>query len=1160
MSTSRVFTDAAKLLSPYIEAPDRHSLTSELIRAGSDPQTLAGKTDPPDKSIERLGMELFEVIDGGISMNTFTLNLDKFLSSGGQVDKTAAEYIRQFMRISFPGGQDDHRSIEPDREKVCYTNDLRNYEVSIPSGQETSLSLFEGGITNVDGEGGKSRAIENLYAVELLNPRLGISNRDTPSIGIFTSLISTLEMSRCVPYVNIRVKSSSSAPENGEESRYSGISLMTYLNGQQEKSPGNGLDTIMSFEKTGQMRSAGMEIFTSPQTLVPTRDSAVFRETNRGADGKTNNIAPVLDRFRPLMTLRGLSFSVASSKGFMSYKSGKMEVTLHDRSRLSEVASFVRPGLYNKTEIDIEYGWSHPTGYPDPGSSSGMQGGNSASTNLDFRNPIGAFLNSMRVREKYGIVNSSYSFEDNGQVNISLSLAMKGSSDIVSTDISACGSSDEAKELQTALEEISEISKSLKSSDSERFGKVFGDVIMTAVGTTSSALAIDGEKLKELKEAIKKVRTSNAAESSLLSKIDNLYNSTASPLQQFKASAAGAIQNELNLLKSGKEIFPFSDLQILKPELTSIEVYPSLGDIASLSINEPISLGRILLSFVGKALAKNSEYGEVHFLFHTFNDKCTFMRDLSIAKFPIPYDELEKEIKEYVQKHTKIPIMQFIGMLNSRFVGNMASKAYGFNFLFDYDEESESYKRKEPKDESSKKDKEKFQQQQYSRQDRVLDYSGIRDGTFKLPKLSIYPECVPDKDDQRKSILRMHVVDETCASFSTLSDLLRASNSVDIGMFGFTNDPKHPSLTLAPEQNQSKIKERREKILSELTGSGVIKRAVETIEVRGKNPEIVTELEIDAGALLEGKSLSATKRFISRGIPTIKYGREGGTIKSIGLQSISDPGLANVNILRMAKTDQTTPDLTMQRGLPIQVAPTECSIEMMGCPLLSFGQQFFIDFDTGTTADNTYNVTGIEHKIDPGSFTSSVKLTFTDSYGKYTSQAKKVKTASALIKAKQGFVDPIDEPDPEHPSSSKISSNYANPPLFFKAVGISRSDITKMISDSYKEGLTVFEFAVVVPSKKGNNFAYFKGKDSVSNAIKESKKHQDCFIIYTSLTSESQGIIEVKVTDGKTSKMATKSRCDEISSYLGTTIDHGKIAINVDEFQFEYAKFLGKRS
>ena len=68
-----------------------------------------------------------------------------------------------------------------------------------------------------------------------------------------------------------------------------------------------------------------------------------------------------------------------------------------------------------------------------------------------------------------------------------------------------------------------------------------------------------------------------------------------------------------------------------------------------------------------------------------------------------------------------------------------------------------------------------------------------------------------------------------------------------------------------------------------------------------------------------------------------------------------------------------------QGAAPFQdifVIPTRGSLECAGFPLLQYGQKFYIDMGTGTTADNFYYVTGIRHTLRAGEFTTTADLTF----------------------------------------------------------------------------------------------------------------------------------------------------------------------------------------
>lgn len=81
----------------------------------------------------------------------------------------------------------------------------------------------------------------------------------------------------------------------------------------------------------------------------------------------------------------------------------------------------------------------------------------------------------------------------------------------------------------------------------------------------------------------------------------------------------------------------------------------------------------------------------------------------------------------------------------------------------------------------------------------------------------------------------------------------------------------------------------------------------------------------------------------------------------------------------------------------MRIIPTELSMETFGCPLLVYTQQFFIDFQTGTSADNIYGITGISHRISDGQFTTSLKFAPFDAYGRYDSFMNRVFNASRVL-------------------------------------------------------------------------------------------------------------------------------------------------------------------
>ena len=152
-----------------------------------------------------------------------------------------------------------------------------------------------------------------------------------------------------------------------------------------------------------------MEMFTSPQTLVNAdevhyeADSAGFNKTNT-LTGETEEstshpggrrAAPVIDRFRPFMSLKDLSFNVAPGGGMFAFKTASLKLTLHDRSRLAEIQPFVKPDAFGGTHLLLEYGWAHPD----------YKAHQTLASNSKWL--IGHFLGALRCREKYRVVNLS---------------------------------------------------------------------------------------------------------------------------------------------------------------------------------------------------------------------------------------------------------------------------------------------------------------------------------------------------------------------------------------------------------------------------------------------------------------------------------------------------------------------------------------------------------------------------------------------------------------------------------------------------------------------------------------------------------------------------------------------------------------------------------
>jgi len=118
---------------------------------------------------------------------------------------------------------------------------------------------------------------------------------------------------------------------------------------------------------------------------------------------------------------------------------------------------------------------------------------------------------------------------------------------------------------------------------------------------------------------------------------------------------------------------------------------------------------------------------------------------------------------------------------------------------------------------------------------------------------------------------------------------------------------------------------------------------------------------------------------------------------SADLASMNNSKLATVNMQRGGLGGGTTAQGSRDSGLPLQTAPTSLSLTTLGCPVISYGQYFFVDFGTGTTVDNQYVVSGISHTISQGKFETKLKCTQVDAFGKYISTFQSIEKSLAAM-------------------------------------------------------------------------------------------------------------------------------------------------------------------
>ena len=289
----------------------------------------------------------------------------------------------------------------------------------------------------------------------------------------------------------------------------------------------------------------------------------------------------------------------------------------------------------------------------------------------------------------------------------------------------------------------------------------------------------------------------------------------------------------------------------------------------------------------------------------------------------------------------------------------------------------------------------------------------------QFEKLSVETSSrVTDRSTTR--IMRIHVYDRAATPHHTTSTIMSQADGkfVSIDTTAFKSQVEN-----AQKVNAEKLKKARADLEEEKKKKAtpeVIKAAQDNVDnvqaesltqqlTDAKEPDDVRKsLETDGSGGSKTKfevfdfgnppSFAAVKKKISEFTPTILIGSNGTAVKNVSYNTGQDALLSTVMLLRnnTNATSVTNPDGSSGAGLPLRVIPGQLSLTTLGCPLVDYMQQYFVDLGTGTTVDNLYNITGLTHNISPGNYQTEIKLTFYDAYGQYESPKNFVDQVKAM--------------------------------------------------------------------------------------------------------------------------------------------------------------------
>lgn len=935
----------------------------------------------------------------------------------------------------FKESDPDAPESDPDRKRLIVGN------FATPS-YETEKIYVNGGKESGSPPPSNRYSSPGLAGIVIKNPNFGITARNADPINIFFNAIPPLEMSRCTPYINVAVVT---IQDDLNPKKMNNATFMRFVKkdgegykldeniGLHKSKPYdyNSFGTLFNDNKFDEnvLRDVSlMDIFTSTQMA----SNANINNSNSSLN-QSSLSNHVLEPISPFLTLNSVSVDISGMGiALFSSKVASMELTLHDRSRLSDVSSLVAPNQFGFTKIILEYGWSHPEG------------------GITSDNDIGKFLNSARDRSIFTVKSSNFSFSDGNTVKISLALACFGADESKSVS-AAAGSKIPLSVFKPTIERIidhklendansitDDQGKSLKhrevrhilnvaqrnmtATDSLITYKEYTDLInVYRQNAGGGSINDDDSFIKMLSNLV----TSLGDQNSLLTKktVSKEVKKTRFIPNELNKDATKLLYGKLYALTES-----FSgELSFLNLDHMSLSVcdFTDFKTVNSLISNEGkeksgyVSLGKIIMSFVGHSLTMSGLFDEVQVYFYPLNVNSGAARGHTTASFPISKAKLKEVIAKKVSSDSSISINTIFNLIERKIIRDNSNFAYGLNsFENQYQSEldaikilEEEYtKLKEDSPEIETKKETILSRKKLAREGRKegisskcaeyysKDKGPATEPKFIRPNLSLYMETIPsvtvDDDGSvsesynesledfrkfQKNICRVHIYDEESVTKpfeSFLNGMLTEGSAGKAVVRSLSNENKNGGGNI-----ESYLKEKK-------SGGEVLNSFSNSETLKGKMIHYTLNT-----------SPTKIKAAVKRGYPSITYGASNGVIKNISVSSNVSNNVSQVIMISSNARNNPQSNKNQKNNLEeMKVVPSTVSVDMIGNPFIQRGNQIYIDFGTNTTLDNIYTVKTVKHTLSAGEFSTSVDLIYAGQ-GEISSIRDKIATAIDKIKS-----------------------------------------------------------------------------------------------------------------------------------------------------------------
>lgn len=590
----------------------------------------------------------------------------------------------------------------------------------------SAINKLEDFLPSLRGAGDSGESINPEFvssAFVVRGPFVSPSTRATKEVDFFLNYMPNIQASQMVPYLDVEFQIRRPMLV-GDANYLTAPGTMRFLLGSVDvekiKSPADKFlataDTYTkkSDDSSEKMVHAGMEMFLMPQTLT-NMDNLSERGLTREA-ARFTRVKP----FLPFASIEGFDVSLQNAgAGMFAHKKGTLKIRIHDKGRVGELAEFLKSSEgFSQAIIWTTYGWVAPQGREDD----------------QYSN----FINdNMIIRECWSVMNSQFSFDQTGQLLLSLELISRPAKTLMSARVAELGGSGKLNQLHKIVQSFAELKSKLRQNES--FSKnVLAEQVLNAASTNGmlvdiknieaaslefiSALRSGGipqEQLAKYEADIKKLTTELSYDKvkqevkiAVEQKFNNLANVPTSPdpfLATFSSgkdfyfddSKSSSLSLEILAAEKGvrfynEEIEKKTKGKKKDPKKPPPQTQASTSKTPKVDDKKPqvddkleiqakvASFGRVFLDFVLPSVKNSDTCDEVQVLFYALNNSCGPMSGLSVAEFPIDLERLAYSYRDAVKSASteSLQLQSFLKLIIETQFSDKRSIGYGMNQFY----------------------------------------------------------------------------------------------------------------------------------------------------------------------------------------------------------------------------------------------------------------------------------------------------------------------------------------------------------------------------------------------------------------------------------------------------------------------------------------------